>query len=138
MKLFTTTLATLAIGISTALAGGEGWMTDLDAALEKSKSENKPVLIEFTGSDWCPPCMMMSEKVFSKKEFTEEASKKFILVELDFPKGDRELAEKNQPHAKEYKINGFPTVVLLDEEQKEFQRFIASRYPSIDCVSLQS
>ena len=107
-------------------------MTDLDAALEKSKAENKPVLIEFTGSDWCPPCMMMSEKVFSQKEFIEEASKKFILVELDFPRGDKELAEKNQPHATKYKISGFPTVVLLDESQEEFGRFIASRYPSID------
>jgi thiol-disulfide isomerase/thioredoxin len=132
MKSFTATLAVILCSTIAALAGGEGWMTDLDKALEKSKSENKPVLIEFTGSDWCPPCIMMREKVFTKKEFIEKASKKFILVELDFPRGDKDLAEKNQPHAKAYKIEGFPTVVLLNDSQKEFHRFFASEYPSID------
>lgn len=107
-------------------------MTDLDKALAKGKAEKKPVLIEFTGSDWCPPCMMMREKVFTKKEFISKASEKFILVELDFPKADKELAKKNAPHQKKYKIEGFPTIILLNEEQEEFTRFYASEFPSID------
>jgi thioredoxin-related protein len=74
----------------------------------------------------------MRKNVFSKKEFVDEASKKYILVELDFPKGDKAEAEKNQPFAEKYKIDGFPTVVLLNSEGKEFSRFYASKYPSTD------
>lgn len=119
--------------VSSAFANTlEGWSTDLEKAFEDAKKQNKPVLVEFTGSDWCPPCIAMRKNVFSKKEFVDAASKKFILVELDFPKGDKELKEKNQPYAKEYKIEGFPTVILFDSEGKEFNRFFASQYPDTE------
>lgn len=114
----------------------EGWTTDLDKALEQAKKEKKAVLVEFTGSDWCPPCMMMRKEVFSKKEFVEGAQKNFILVELDFPKGDeegkKETLEKSKPYAEKYEIRAFPSVVLLDSDGKEFGRFIASEYPKTD------
>jgi thioredoxin-related protein len=110
----------------------EGWSTDLDKALEKAKAEKKSVLVEFTGSDWCPPCIAMRKNVFSKKEFVDAASKKFILVELDFPKGDKAVAEKNEPLAAKYKVDGFPTVILLTPEGKEFTRFPASKFPKTD------
>lgn len=110
----------------------EGWSTDLEKALEQAKKEKKSVLVEFTGSDWCPPCIAMRKSVFSKKEFVEAASKKFILVELDFPKGDEALKAKNQPYAEKFKIEGFPTVILLNSEGKEFTRFFASEYPKTD------
>lgn len=110
----------------------EGWSTDLEKALEQAKKEKKSVLVEFTGSDWCPPCIAMRKSVFSKKEFVEAASKKFILVELDFPKGDEELKKKNEPYAEKFKIEGFPTVILLNSEGKEFNRFFASEYPKTD------
>ncbi len=107
----------------------EGWTTDLDKAFEKAKAEKKSVLVEFTGSDWCPPCIAMRKNVFSKKEFVDAASKKYILVELDFPNGDQAVKEKNEPYAKQYKIEGFPTVILFTPEGKEFTRFFASEYP---------
>ena len=110
----------------------EGWSTDLDKAFAQAKKEKKSVLVEFTGSDWCPPCIAMRKNVFSKKEFVDAASKKFILVELDFPNGDKELKKKNQPFAEKYKIEGFPTVILFDSEGKEFNRFFASEYPKTD------
>jgi thioredoxin-related protein len=132
-----TWLASFTVGIAalSATAFGsalEGWSTDLDKALEKAKTENKALLVEFTGSDWCPPCIAMRKNVFSKKEFVDAASKNFILVELDFPKGDKDLKEKNQPFAEKYKIEGFPTVILLNSEGKEFNRFFASQYPKTD------
>jgi len=110
----------------------EGWSTDLDKAFAQAKKEKKSVLVEFTGSDWCPPCIAMRKNVFSKKEFVDAASKKFILVELDFPNKDKALKEKNQPYAEKYKIEGFPTVILFDAEGKEFNRFFASEYPKTD------
>lgn len=132
-----TWLASLTVGVATLSASAfgnalEGWSTDLDKALKKAKAENKSVLVEFTGSDWCPPCIAMRKNVFSKKEFVTAASKKFILVELDFPKGDKDLSEKNQPLAEQYKIEGFPTVVLLGSDGKEFTRFFASQFPKTE------
>jgi thiol:disulfide interchange protein len=132
MKLFHITLAVLAASVALASAGLDGWMENLDKALEKAKAENKPVLVEFTGSDWCPPCKMMRKNVFSKKEFVTAASKKWILVEIDLPKKNPELAKKNQPLAEKFKIEGVPTVILLDKNGKEFNRFFASQFRTVD------
>lgn len=130
-----TWLASFTVAALTASAFAstpKGWSTDLNKAIEQAKTENKSVLVEFTGSDWCPPCIAMRKNVFSKKEFVDAASKKFVLVELDFPKGDKELSEKNQPLADKFRIEGFPTVVLLDYEGKEFTRFFASQFPKVE------
>jgi thioredoxin-related protein len=132
-----TGLASFIIGVAALTASAfattpEGWSDDLDKAMQKAKAEKKSVLVEFTGSDWCPPCIAMRKNVFTKKEFVDAASKKFILVELDFPKGNKELSDKNQPLAEKYKIEGFPTVILLDSEGKEFTRFFASEHPTLD------
>jgi len=119
--------------VGTAFANTlEGWSTDLEKAFKDAKKQNKPVLVEFTGSDWCPPCKMMRKNVFSKEEFVSAASKEFILVELDFPNGDPEVKKKNEPYAKKYDIEGFPTVILFDPEGKEFNRFFASEHPSTE------
>lgn len=132
-----TWLASLTVGVVTLSASAfastlDGWSNNLDKALAKAKAEKKCVLVEFTGSDWCPPCMQMRKNVFSQKEFVAAASKKFILVELDFPKGDKELTEKNQPLAEKHKIEGFPTVILFTPEGKEFNRFFASAFPTTE------
>lgn len=129
-----TWLASFTVGVASLAAPAfantlEGWSTDLDKALADAKAAKKSVLVEFTGSDWCPPCIAMRKNVFSTKEFVQAASKNFILVELDFPKADKELADKNKPLAEKYKIEGFPTVILLDSEGKEFNRFFASEFP---------
>lgn len=109
-----------------------GWVSNLDAALVTAKKQKKDVLVEFTGSDWCPPCIAMRKKVFSQKAFVETASKNYVLVEIDLPKANKELAAKNEPLVEKYKIDGFPTVVLLTSEGKEFSRFVASAYPEVD------
>jgi thioredoxin-related protein len=132
MKTITWLASFTAVTLTASAIAAEGWQTDLDKAIEQAKKEKKSVLVEFTGSDWCPPCIAMRKNVFTKKEFIDAASKKFVLVELDFPQGDKELAEKNQPLAEKYKIEGFPTVVLLNSEGKEFTRFPASKFPEVE------
>ncbi|MEO8616410.1 MAG: thioredoxin family protein [Luteolibacter sp.] len=132
-----TWLASVTVGVAALSASAfattpEGWSTDLEKAFVKAKAEKKAVLVEFTGSDWCPPCIAMRKNVFSKKEFVDAASKKYILVELDFPKGEKEIAEKNQPLAEKYEIEGFPTVILFNSAGKEFNRFFASEFPKTD------
>ena len=66
MKAILTTLA-LFLTASFATAANEDWSTDLEAAFSKAKKENKSVLVEFTGSDWCPPCIQMRKKGFLSK-----------------------------------------------------------------------
>jgi thiol:disulfide interchange protein len=132
-----TWLASVTVGAaalsSTAFASvPEGWSTDLEKAFAKAKQENKSVLVEFTGSDWCPPCIVMRNNVFSKKEFVSEASKNYILVELDFPTADKDLKAKNTPYAEKYKIEGLPTVILFNPQGKEFNRFYAVDFPKTE------
>src|SRR5512140_2965556 len=62
------------------------WMTDVPKALEKAKTENKLVMLDFTGSDWCGWCIKLNKEVFSKPEFIEYAAKNLVAVEVDFPR----------------------------------------------------
>ena len=92
------------------------WLTDLDAAKAQAAKENKPMLVDFTGSDWCPPCKALHKNVFESAEFAAVASR-YVLVELDHPKSkpqSPELKAKNAELSKKYGITGFPTVLLID------------------------
>lgn len=104
---------------SVALAGGDGWMTDFEAAKAKAKAENKPMLLDFTGSDWCGWCIKLDKEVFGQAAFREYASAELVLVELDFPRGKEQSAKlkaQNEKLAKEYGIRGFPTILVLSSE----------------------
>jgi protein disulfide-isomerase len=101
------------------------WQTDYAAAKSAATQQNKYILLDFTGSDWCPYCIQMDKEVFAKPAFSTFAGDKLILVKLDFPrKANQSAAEKsqNQELAKKYGIEGFPTYVLLDPSGKEVRR----------------
>ena len=94
-------------------------MTDFDAAKAKAAAENKPLLVDFTGSDWCGWCIKLKEEVFSQPAFQEYAEDELVLVELDFPQGkpqSAELKEQNASLARQYGIRGFPTILILSPE----------------------
>ncbi|HEY5791901.1 MAG TPA: thioredoxin family protein, partial [Chthoniobacterales bacterium] len=74
-------LATLPV-----FAGENAWFDNYDTALAQAKKENKPVLVDFTGSDWCPPCKMMDKEVFASTDFQTYAAKSLVLLRVDFPK----------------------------------------------------
>ena len=97
-------------------ASADEWLTDYAQALSTAKAQNKPVLIDFTGSDWCGWCMKLDREVFSKTEFKSYAAQKLILLKVDFPRSKplpaKEQAQ-NQQLATQYGIQGFPTVVVL-------------------------
>jgi thioredoxin-related protein len=101
------------------------WETDFDLAKKRAKEENKAILIDFTGSDWCGWCIKLNKEVFSTPEFQEYAAKKLIMVELDYPRKKElpaKLKEQNEKLQEEYKIEGFPTVILLNSRGKEVAR----------------
>ena len=118
----------LAIGLmacwALVQAGAEElqWLTDLPKAQAKAKAESKLVLMDFTGSDWCPWCIKLNKEVFSKPEFIEYAKKNLVTVEVDFPRTKTQTAEQkkaNQALQEKYKIEGYPTVVVLNSEGKK-------------------
>jgi protein disulfide-isomerase len=97
------------------------WMTDFKAALAQSKKTKKPIIADFTGSDWCGWCIKLKEEVFSKPEFKEWAAKHVILLELDYPKQkeqSEEIKKQNQELATKYQIKGYPTILFLDAKGK--------------------
>ena len=63
-----------------------GWLVDFAEAKAKSAEEGRPILMEFTGSDWCPPCMVLHDNVLSSDVFKQQIPEKFILLELDSPR----------------------------------------------------
>lgn len=92
------------------------WMTDLDAAKAKAAAENKAVLVDFTGSDWCGWCVRLRKVVLDTPEFEAYAKDKFVFMEVDLPqnpKFDPALRARNEELAKQYGVNGFPTIMVL-------------------------
>ncbi len=103
----------------TLQAGGADWETNFEKAQERSKKENKPMLLDFTGSDWCGWCVKLNKEVFSKKEFTDFAKDKLVLVEIDFPskkKLSKELRRQNDELQEKYNVKGYPTIILVSPE----------------------
>ena len=115
------------LGLNSAFAGGEGWSHDFEAAKKQAAEEKKDLLIDFTGSDWCPPCKALTAQVLSKEEFRNLTKDKFVLVELDFPRQPENVEkqpeadkERNQKLLGEYGVEGFPTLILTDAGGKPY------------------
>ncbi len=100
------------------------WLTDFDQALKVAAEKKLPVLVDFTGSDWCGWCIRLDKEVFSQDAFKAYAKEHLVLLKLDFPrkKLPKEQAEKNQALSERFKIRGFPTIVLVDADGREKAR----------------
>lgn len=112
-------IASLALALASPLfAGGEGWMSDFDAAKKKAAEEKKDLLVDFTGSDWCGWCIRLNEEVFQHDPFKKGIADKFILVELDYPRDKSKMTDdvikQNAKLQEVYKVKGFPTILLMD------------------------
>jgi thioredoxin-related protein len=122
MKAFALLLTALAFISSPLSAAEDTWLTDLPKAMEQAKAQKKMVLLDFTGSDWCPPCKALHKNVLTSGEFSKFAKDNLVLVELDFPKSKAqtpELKAANQELSKKYAVRGFPTIIVLDADGKE-------------------
>ena len=102
------------------------WSADLAAAQARAQESGKLVLLDFTGSDWCPPCMMLHDHVLTQKEFLDYAEKHLELVVVDFPKHtplDEETERVNQTLAQTHKVNAFPTIIVMQPDGKILHRY---------------
>ena len=104
----------------------EGWTDDYDAALRWATAQKKLVLVDFSGSDWCGWCKELNNEVFDTDEFRAGAKDKYILLMIDTPRDQSllsETAKKQNPELVEkYRVEDFPTVLLLDAQGEELFR----------------
>lgn len=100
------------------------WYTNMDRAKSIAKSDQKPILLVFQGSDWCGPCIKLDKQVWSTPLFVAYAKEHLILLRADFPRRKKNrLSEEEEKHnqilAEKFNSNGiFPRVVLLTHEEQ--------------------
>jgi protein disulfide-isomerase len=96
------------------------WLTDYSEALAESSRTNKPVVLFFTGSDWCGWCKKLEREVFGRGQFATLVSDKYIFVKLDSPrrsKISKSLEQQNTGLRAKYKVRGFPSVIIIDKNE---------------------
>lgn len=129
--------AAVVCAISTVAAHAE-WNPSLDAGMKQAATSKKDLLVLFTGSDWCPPCMALEKNVLSNPEIVKTLESKYELVRLDYPRSkQQDPAERkaNEEAAQKYEVNGFPTVMLMTADGKAYaskvggHRGEAAEYP---------
>jgi thioredoxin-related protein len=120
MKLRFIALAVLAL----SLMSFDVWRTDFDKARYDARSQHKLILLKFSGSDWCVPCIRMEKELFSRDTFSHFADKSLVMVNADFPRLSRNKQGKtvqtqNEMLAERYNKEGhFPYTVLLNADGK--------------------
>lgn len=95
------------------------WLTNYEEAINLSKSSSKPIVLFFTGSDWCSWCKKLEQESLNTAEFTELAGDQFIFVKLDFPVNstlNAQIASQNKQLQKKYNVRSFPSLVILDAQ----------------------
>ncbi len=102
----------------------QDWQTDLEAAKKLATDQNKNIIIVFSGSDWCAPCIKLDKNIWQSDAFKNQSANDWILLKADFPrKKANELSKDQTAHnrklAEKYNIEGsFPLVVLVDKNGK--------------------
>ncbi len=130
MKHLTLIAACTAIIMSAAQAT-DTWLTDFAAARAQAQAEQKPIVLDFTGSDWCGWCMTMRRMVLDTPEFYTYARSKFVLMEVDLPRDTSKMTKvqihQNNSLAQQYKVNTFPTVLVITADGQLIGGFTGGR-----------
>ncbi len=96
------------------------WHTDMEKAFEIATKENKPLMLFFTGSDWCGWCIKLQNEVLKTDDFAEWAKDNVVLVELDFPKRkqlDKKLQIQNYQMQQMFQVRGYPSIQFATPEK---------------------
>ena len=107
--------------------GKVDWKTDFNEAKALAKKSGKPILILFTGSDWCKPCKMLKADFFNSEDFGKKAND-FVMLYVDFPKNRSiitpEQFEANKKLNETYKVRGLPTVMAVDANGEVIEKVV--------------
>lgn len=104
-----------------AVLGEVTWLDSYEQAVAESKETSKPIILFFTGSDWCSWCTKLEREVFDSQDFRDSASK-FIFLKLDFPLNHslpHNITSQNKELQRKYDVRSFPTIVILDSQQRQ-------------------
>lgn len=116
----------LTSGAEHAATAAEGFTSDFPAAKARALAEGKDLLLEFTGSDWCPPCQQLTREVFAQAAFLDAASQHYVLVIIDNPRGPDvitpEVRRQNDGLHADYAVNSWPTIFLADAKGRPYAR----------------
>ncbi len=108
--------------VQTAGAEVGKWTMDYEAATKLAGEKKLPLMLNFTGSDWCGWCKLMDKNVFAQEEWKKFAAENVVLVTLDFPRDKTIVPEKfvaqNEKLKGQFGVRGFPTYVVLDSDAK--------------------
>lgn len=110
---------------STMAVQAQDWVTDFSQAKKMAKEENKKIVLVFSGSDWCGPCIKLDKNVWSTSEFKKIEQSKYVMVKADFPRSRKNKLPKEQQAANDqlaekYNQQGFfPLVVVFDSNGKK-------------------
>jgi len=120
----------------------QNWQTNFEEAKVLAQKENKNIVLVFSGSDWCAPCMKLEKNIWMSQEFQTESQNNWITYKADFPKKKAnqlptELTEQNKKLAEKYNKEGsFPLVVLLTPSGKVLGMFGFKNISPSDYIAL--
>ena len=126
---------TLAAALSTTVmicpTYATDWLTDLDEAKAKARAENKAILVDFTGSDWCGWCVQLRTTILDTEAFRSYAADKFVLLEVDVPRNIKKIGEKqharNREIVRKYNISIYPSLLVLNANGEVLGGMIGGR-----------
>ena len=119
----------LAIYLIMMFAPGVKWLGDFKEAQAQATQQHKLILINFSGSDWCGPCIRLRKEILESAAFERYATDNLILVRADFPRQkknqlSKEQVKLNEALADKYNAEGkFPYTLLVDEHGKVLNRW---------------
>ena len=106
----------------------QNWELDFNTAIKRAQDSNKTIILVFSGSDWCAPCMKLEREIWETDTFQKYANDHYVMVRADFPKKkanklSKEQEKKNAHLAEMYNPNGyFPLVVIIDKNKKVLEQ----------------
>lgn len=125
-SMFRKTIFACTVAALVAPAMGAEWGSDFEAAKAQAAAENKAILLNFTGSDWCAHCRRIKYAVLDTPEFADYVADKYILVEVDLPRRkqvDATVLEKRRQLCREYGVSGFPTFLMVSADGEVLDGF---------------
>ena len=122
-------LGVLSLASAVVCSASPVWETDWNKALEKAGKSGQPVLVDFTGSDWCPGCIYLRKNIFDTDAFAKYAEdNNFVLVELDFPRTEGKMPPEQLKFHEElmrrYGISVFPSVLMLEGNGAPYAKIV--------------
>ena len=115
-------VALLLLGATTVEAQELKWETNMEQASQIAIKTKKPLLMFFTGSDWCGWCIRLQNEVLKKPEFAAWAKENVVLLELDYPRRTPQLPEiqkQNMELQQMFEVRGYPTIWLANPSKKD-------------------